>query len=204
MSHRNEVFQAIPFAASSDANEPLIAAGDAEEEEDRRLQEKALSRFKFSSLLLGLLVGFFVHSSILGVNVLIITIWGEDVVTKTNTKTAIFVIFLLYSFFFWASASVISRFLRNRVAMTYSAIGGRSKELLDEMALNMENRVVVGLLIGLSLSWTMSAVLLGMPAQTVFWAVALLVGALFWYKIMMMRFAMNIKPSSPRPSMVSV
>jgi hypothetical protein len=48
MSHRNEVFQAIPFEASSDTNEPLIAAGNAEEE-DRRLQEKVVSRFKYST-----------------------------------------------------------------------------------------------------------------------------------------------------------
>jgi hypothetical protein len=62
MSPRYEVFQAIPFDASSDVNEPLIAVGDAEEE-DRRLQEKTLSRFKFCYLLLGLLVGFFYSST---------------------------------------------------------------------------------------------------------------------------------------------
>jgi hypothetical protein len=67
MSPRNEVFQAIPFDASSDANEPLIAAGDAEEK-DHRLQEKVVSRFKFSSLLLGLLVGFFSQFSALVVH----------------------------------------------------------------------------------------------------------------------------------------
>jgi hypothetical protein len=44
---RNEVFQTVPFDASSDANEPLIAHGDAVEE-DHRLEEKIFSRFKFS------------------------------------------------------------------------------------------------------------------------------------------------------------
>jgi hypothetical protein len=33
MSPRNEVFQAIVFHASSDANEALIASGDADEED---------------------------------------------------------------------------------------------------------------------------------------------------------------------------
>jgi hypothetical protein len=33
MSPRNEVFQTIPFGASSDADESLIATGDAEEED---------------------------------------------------------------------------------------------------------------------------------------------------------------------------
>jgi hypothetical protein len=39
MSPRNEAFQTIPFDATSDVTEPLIAAGEAEEE-DHRLQEK--------------------------------------------------------------------------------------------------------------------------------------------------------------------
>ena len=49
MSPRNEVFQAMPFDASSDSSELLIAAGDAEEEEDNRLQEKVVFHFKFSN-----------------------------------------------------------------------------------------------------------------------------------------------------------
>jgi hypothetical protein len=48
------------------------------------------SRFNFSYLLWGLLMGFFRHFLTLGVNVLVITIWGEAVVTKS--KTAIIVI----------------------------------------------------------------------------------------------------------------
>jgi hypothetical protein len=122
MSSRNEVFEAIPFDASSDVNEPLVAAGEAEEE-DYRLQQKALSHFKCSSLFLGLLVGFFSQLSTLGVNVLVITIWGEDVVTKCKTDS--FVIILLCGFFFSAIVFVIFGFLRNLVAITYSAIGGR-------------------------------------------------------------------------------
>jgi hypothetical protein len=103
MSPRNEVFQAIPFDASSDVNGTLIAVGDAEEEEDHRLQEKVFSRFKFSSLFLGLLVGFFYQFSTLGMKFLVITIWGEDVVAKS--KTDIFVIILLCSFLFSASCN---------------------------------------------------------------------------------------------------
>jgi hypothetical protein len=201
MSPRNEVFQAIPFDASSDADEPLIATGDAEEEENR-LEGKALSRIKFSSVLLGLFVGFFCQFITLGATFLLITIWGEDVVTKS--KTGIFVFSLLCSFLFLSIVFVISGFLRNRVAITYSAMGGRSEEVLDEMVLHVENISIVGVLVGLSLACTMAAVLLGMRAQTVFCAVALLVGAFFCRKIMMMRFATNIKTPSSRRSMLSV
>jgi hypothetical protein len=107
MSPRNEVFQAIPFDASSDANEPLIANGDAEEA-DHRLQEMVFSRLKFSYRLLGLLVGFFSQIFTLGANVLVITIWGKDAAIKT--KTDIFVVSLLCTFFFLAIA-FISGFL---------------------------------------------------------------------------------------------
>jgi hypothetical protein len=148
MSPLNEVFQTLPFDASSDAHELLIAAGDAEEE-DHRLQEKSFSRFKFSSLLIGMLVGFFSQFSILGVNVLVITIWGEGVITTSKTN-----IILLCSFFFSAILFAILGFLRNLVAITYSAIGGRSKELLAEMVLHMRCRFVVGFLVGLSVVWT--------------------------------------------------
>jgi hypothetical protein len=73
MSRRNEVFQAIPFDAYSDVNEPLIAGRDTEER-DHRLEEKVFSRFKFSFLHLGSLVGFFSQFSTLVINYLLITI----------------------------------------------------------------------------------------------------------------------------------
>jgi hypothetical protein len=136
MSPRNKVFQTTPFDASSDANQPLIAAGDAEDE-DHRLEKKAFSRFKFSSLLLGLLVGFFSQFSALGVIFLVSSIWGEDFVTKS--KAAIIVLSLLCSCFHSAIAFVILGFLRNLVAITYSAIGGRSKNLLEEIVFHMKS-----------------------------------------------------------------
>jgi hypothetical protein len=200
MSLRNEIFQTIPFDASSDANEPLIAVGDPEEE-DHRLQEKALSRFKFCSPLLGLLVGFFAYSSAMGGTYLVITMWGEDVATKSKTDT--FVVSLLCSFLFLAIVFVILGFLRNLVAITYSAIRGYSKDLPEEMVLHMEYRFVMGSLVGISLFWTMAAVLWGTTAQTVY-CQAVLVVAFFWCKIMMMYFATNTNPSSSRQSMMAV
>jgi hypothetical protein len=192
MSPHTEVFQAVPFDASYEANEPLIAAGDVEDEEDHRLEEKAFSRFKFSALLLGLLVGFFIQFSTLGANFLVITLWGEDVVTKSKTDIVVFS--LLWSFFTSAMAIVILGFLRNLVTITYSAVGGRSVDLLEEMVLHMECRFVVGALVGVCLAWTMTDVLLGMRAQIVYSLVTLVV-ALVWCKIMMMCFATDSKPT---------
>jgi hypothetical protein len=178
MSHRNEVFRAIPFDASSDASEPLIAAGDAEEE-DHRLEEKAFfSRFKLYSMLLGLLVGFFAYFSTLVIGTfLVITGWGEDFVTKCETDT--FVYFsLLCSLIFSAIVFFILGFLRNFAAMTYSAIGGRSKDLLEVFISAMDYGFVVGTLVGISLAWEVAAALFGMRVQTVHSRVVLLVAAI--------------------------
>jgi hypothetical protein len=197
MFPRNEVFQNTHFDASSDANEPLIAAGDAEEE-DQRLEEKTFFRFKFSYRLLGLLVGFFGYFSALGVHVLSITIWGEDALTKSKTDFLVFS--LLHTFCFSAIAFAILRFLRNLVAINYSTIGGRSQDLLEEMVLYMECGFVVGAMVGISLAWAMVAVLLGITAQPMCSLVILLVVALFSRKIMTMYSATKIKPSSSRRS----
>jgi hypothetical protein len=189
MSPHNEIFHAIPFDASSDANESLIASGDAEDE-DHRIEEKAFARFKLSSLVLGLLVGF----SGPGADFLVITIWGDEVVTKSQTDIVVFS--LMRSFFTSAMAIVILRFRRNLLTVLYSAVAGRSQDLLEEIVLHMECRFVVGALIGVCLAWTMTAIILGMRAQIVN-SLATLVVALFWCKIMMVCFAYSdAKPSS--------
>jgi uncharacterized membrane protein YfcA len=181
MSPRNEINTAIPFDASCEANEPLIPAGDAEEE-DQRLEEKAFSRRKISALLLGLLVGFFIQFSILGAHLLFITLCGEDFVTKSN-KANVVVFSLLLSFFTAATAMI-----------TYWAAGGRSKDLLEEMVWHIRFNVGVGL------AWTTTGALLGMRAQSEF-SLVLLAVALVWCKIVVMYFAIDNKPSSSRRSL---
>jgi hypothetical protein len=140
MSPHTEVFQAIAFDASYDAKEPLIPAGDAEEEEPR-LEEEAFSRCKISALLLGLLVGFFIPFSIMGSHLLVITLSAEDLITKS--KTNIIVVGLLLSFFTAAMAISSLGFLRNLITITYTAAGGRSKHLLEEMVWRIECRFFV-------------------------------------------------------------
>jgi hypothetical protein len=157
----NEVFQATPFDASS--NEPLIAAGDAEE--DRRLEEKVFSRFQFSSLLLGLLVGFFIQLSTVGASFLVI--WGE-VVISSKSKTDIAVFSLLWSFFTSAMPIVILGFLRDLVAITYSTVRGHSNDLLEDMVSHMECRFGAGILVGFFLALTLTDVVLGMRNQSKF------------------------------------
>jgi hypothetical protein len=197
MFPRTEVFEAIPFDASSDNKEPLIAGGDAEEE-DHRLEEGVFSRFKFSSLLLGLLVGYFIRFSILGAIFLGIAIFGEDAFTKPETAIDGFRLF--WSFFASAITIGILGFLRNLVTFAYSAVGGRSKDVLDVIVFNMELRFFVGTAVGFCLGWTMTDILLDMRTHMVYSLVTILVVALFWCKIMTMCFATEKKTSSSHRS----
>jgi hypothetical protein len=195
MSPRNELFQAIPFDASSDANEPLIAAGDAEEEH-QGLDEKALSSFKLSSLLLGLFVGFFIQFSTLGANCL--AIWGNDFVMKSNPDVILFS--LLWSLFTSAMPVFMLVLIRNLVKITCSAIGSRSEELLEELILQLDCRFGVGTLAGFCVAWTITDVLLGMRAQVAY-SLFIIAVAFAWYKMMMASSAES-KPSSTHRSTV--
>jgi hypothetical protein len=196
MSPRNEVFQAINFDVSSDANEPLIAAGDAEEENER-LDEKAFSSFNLSSALLGLLVGFFIQFSTLGAECL--AIWGKDFVLKSHTDIAIFS--LLWSLFTSAMPVLILTLIRNLVTITYSA-GTGSEKFLEDIILQLECRFGVGVLAGFCLAWTITDILLGIRVQVAYCLVAIVV-AVCWYKFMvfMIASATDSKPSSSRRSM---
>jgi hypothetical protein len=124
MSPRYHAFRhfSLDGGASYEANEPLVVAtGDAEEEEDHRLEERVFSHF------LGLLAGFITQISIMGAKVLLITLSGEDLATKSKTKFVVFDL-LLWSFF-------IAIFLRNLVTNTYWTVGGRSIDLLEATVL---------------------------------------------------------------------
>jgi hypothetical protein len=193
MSPRNEVITAIPFHDSYEINKSLIPTGDAEEE-DRRLEEEEFSRCKISALLLGLLVGYFIQFSIVGAHLLVvITLSGEDLVAKSKANI---VVFSLFRSFFTAAVVIANLiFIRYlvRTMTTYSTVGGRSEDMIEEMVW----RIRFG--VGVSLTWTTTGALLGMWAQTGV-SLVMLVVALVWCKIVVMHFATDNKPSSSRQS----
>jgi hypothetical protein len=184
MSPRDEVFQAVPFDATSDAKEPLIATGDAEED-NQGLEERDLLSLKLSLLLLGLIVGFFLRSFTLRAIFLAI-----DFGMKSNT--AVILLCLLWSVFTVASLFLIVSFIRNV---------GRSEDLFEGMILQLECQFGVGVLSGICLTWTILDVLLGTRAYVVVdpFAISTMVFGFIWYKVTMAS-ATDSKPSSTRPS----
>jgi hypothetical protein len=192
MSPRNEVFQAVPFdCATSDAKEPLIATGNAEEE-DSGLEERDLCSFKLSSLLLGLLVGFYFQFSTI------------DFVMKSNADVIVFLYFamkstnafvfsLLWSFFISAAPVLILVFIRN---------WGHSVDLREDMITQLECHFGVGVLAGICLACILMDVLLGNRVHVVEYPLVTMVVAFIWCKMTMLASATDgdSKPSSTRRS----
>jgi hypothetical protein len=194
MSPRNEVFQAAaPFDTYSDAKELLIATSADAEKEDQGLDEKALSSFKRSSLVLGLLIGFFFQFSALGANCLAMgNGWvggGKDFVMKSTIDIVGFS--FLWNLFTLTTLVLILVFIRNLVTIAYLAAGGRSEELLDDMVWQLQCHFGVGTVAGVCLAWTIMDLILC--------SLAIMVVVLYWYKVTMAS-ATHSKPSSTRPS----
>jgi hypothetical protein len=184
MFPRNEVFQAVPFdCATSDAKEPLIATGNAEEE-DSGLEERALWSFKLklSSLLLGLLAGFFfMFATALGASFLVI--YFE---VKSNTTV---IVFRLLTGLFTVVAPYF--LLLEFLMITFSAVGGSSEELRDDMILQF--------LAGICLACILMDVLLGTRVHVVEDTFLIIAFVVIWYKVKTAS-ATDSKPSSTRSS----
>ena len=163
---------------------PVVIYENASEEplleqptEDKNMKRQ-LTRFRSSSLALGLIVGFFIQLFTLGSNYLIISMRGEDVMQTSQQD----IILLLWSFFTSTMAIVILVFLRNLVCVACEV------DAYDEMIIQLECRFIVGALIGVFSAWAATDVALGMSAQIVY-SFATLVVALTWCRIMMWWFS---------------
>jgi hypothetical protein len=154
------------------------------QKQTRTMGQQVFTRFKATSLILGLLVGFFIQFSTLGANYLIISLWGADVMTTSQRDIVLFS--LLWSFFTSTMAIVILAFLRNLVSASYDG------EDFDDMVLHMECRFIVGALVGVCSAWAATDVMLGMSAQIVY-SFATLAVALAWCRIMMWFFTPSVR-----------
>jgi hypothetical protein len=134
---------------------------------------------------------------IIATKMLVITFWDEHSQHHaTNTQTKIVVFSLFWSFF--AAATIIAslRFLRKLVTSTYSAAGGCSKDLLEDIVLHVEYCFGVGTF----LAWTIGTIagaIWGMPTES---ALLMLAVVLLWYKIEMISSATESNSPSSRHS----
>jgi hypothetical protein len=180
MSPNSElVYHAVIYDGS--ANDPLIEQYDKNSNINEEGQP--FDHFKSTSLMIGVLVGFFIQLSTLGANILLLFIWGDEAMTKSSKD--VFIFSLLWSAFASLSAMIVMGFLRKVVSITYKVTVGPRKQanILDEIILHMECRFVVGALLGVCIAWIGTDILLGLEAQ-MFYSGSTLLVVLVWCSFM--------------------
>jgi len=141
--------------------------------------------FKICSASVGLLVGFLVQMTTLGANVVIWEVWGDDFANTTRKEIIAFS--LLWSFVTSAIAIITLGFLRALLSSFYRSLPIQrglhdlTEKVHDQMLECMEILFVVGALVGVSLAWVVTDMLLGMQPQINF-SVSTLALALLWCK----------------------
>jgi hypothetical protein len=205
----------VPFQEEEDtcttkqAKQPKKNAGDT------TLAMPLLGAFKTHSMVIGLLVGFFVQFSTLGANFLVIALWetnlhehaagiSESATTTTDitmaprTKSEIILLSLLWSAFTSFMAILTLGFLRSVITIIFQATLPPHRRglpdtdaILDEVILHLECRFVVGALVGVCLAWTVTDLILGMNLQILFSFITLTI-SLAWCKLMMHCFTKDV------------
>ena len=160
----------------------VVADGDAEEEE--RLFMPNLSGFKNCSLILGLLVGFFIYLSTLGAEFVGVMLWGREILAKSNAELIVFS--LVWNFITTCIAIVILSSMRRLVSIVFLSSVPRSRtnteDVLCELLSYMEGRFAVGALVGICVSWNMTNCVLGMKPQVIQSCVILAIACL-WCRV---------------------
>ena len=140
---------------------------------------EVFTRFKSSSFILGIIVGFFIQFSTLGANYLALSFMGEAILDVTQRDLILFS--LIWSLITSTMAIAVLAFLRKLLFTMY--IG----QDIEDIVLHMECRYVVGALIGVCTAWAATDVALGMTGQVIY-SVVTLFSALSWCRLMMYFF----------------
>lgn len=184
-------------AVQMGSEEPLL--------EEKASSAKALlenfSKFKTSSLCIGLLVGCFIQASTLGANYLLVSIWGEQDVLSSEKDVVFFSLF--WSLFTSTLAIIILSVLRNLVQATYMTDDEEENDRVDDMLLHMECRFVVGALIGVCGAWAATDALMGLTVQIAY-SVVTLIAALAWCQVMMWFFAAPARRTIETPDVLMI
>lgn len=148
--------------------------------------------FHTSTLILGFMVGVIIQLSTMGANFLIMTVYGDDAISSTKD---IIIFSLIWSTVTSTMAFFILGFIRNLLKAGYrnmtSANGDEEagiSEELDDIILNVECRFVVGAMMGVCLSWTVTDIFLGLNVQVMYSLITLTI-ALFWCHMMLRCFS---------------
>ena len=171
-------YQAVVY--ENKAEEPLLSKEEQCASSSPVIGAELFARFKSSSFVLGIVVGFFIQFSTLGANYLALTLMGEAILNVTQRELIIFS--LIWSLLTSTMAIIVLAFLRKIIFTSYL---GKD---IEDIVLHMECRYVVGALIGVCTAWAATDVALGMTGQVIY-SVVTLATALSWCRLMMYLFA---------------
>lgn len=159
--------------------QPLIV------QEELHMDHNLIQKLKNYSAWIGICFGVFVQLSTLGVNFLMIAIWGEDsVLTQTQQQAMVFS--LSWSLFTSCLALLVLSMLRGLIKSILDV--NRSDDIDREgLMMTIEVRYVIGALTGVCLAWTCTDLMLGMESLA-FYSLGTLVVALLWSKTMIWCF----------------
>jgi hypothetical protein len=172
-------YQAVIY--ENKAEEPLLSKEEQCVASSTTFGVEGFSRFKACSLVLGIVVGFFIQFSTLGANYLALTFMGDAILSVTQRDLIVFS--LIWSLVTSLMAIAVLAFLRNLINTTY--VG----QDIDDVVLHMECRYVIGALIGVCTAWAATDIALGMTGQVIYSVVTLIV-SLLWCRVMMYIFSL--------------
>lgn len=175
---------------------PLLSEDDSDICSIVELSNNMLHGFKQASLGLGLLTGWLLQMSTLGVNYLVFTAWGGNLLTTRNFNESL-VASLILSLVTASTSCAVMSLLRNLVVNT--PVGASNREVL---ILQIECRFTVGALTGFLYAWILSDVLLGRMSGSslLITAVTLLIAIAFCR--IMMRFFIKAPSTIPNDEIV--
>jgi len=122
---------------------------------------------KSSSLMLGGMFGFFIQVCTLGMNHLVLTVYGSDFLSKHSLEVSA-VWYIVTSLM----ALGVMGCIRNLVTEVFSG----SEDCLEELLLHIECRFVAGMLTAVCLGWTVTYLALGVEMQCAYSLLALALG----------------------------
>lgn len=142
-----------------------------------------LARFQRYTMVVGLIVGFFIQFSSLGANFLLSTAVGTSTTAATSKAIIWFSLgWSLFTSILGVSILLLLRFIVttawNMTSSSATSIPNDSATMIDKM----ESHFAIGALVGVCLAWTCTDVVLGMMAHVV-QSVVTLVAALMWCRL---------------------
>jgi hypothetical protein len=139
---------------------------------------------------LGIANPFFIHFFVLGAGCLAMgNGWvggGKHLVIKSTIDIVGFGILWVANLFKLTTLVLILVFIRNLVTIAYSAaVGGHSKELLQDMVWQLQCHFGAGAVAGACLAWTILGTIMDIMVPLILCSLAIMVVVLCWYKMTM-------------------